>query len=337
MKRYNFLYDDIVDYANIRHAFLKTLRGNRQSFAAMNFCKSINENLDLIRKKLLTLNSDWGNYRSFTISDPKPRTISTAPFEQRVMHHAIMNVIENIFERQSIYHTYACRKGKGTHAAVHYAFKQCKTKRFFLKLDIRKYFDSIDHETLKVLLRKIIKDKKVIFLLDGIIDSYETTDGRGVPIGNLTSQFFANYYLSGLDHYILEELHAPAYCRYMDDFVVWASSQAELKAMFVHINNYVSQKLKLSIKQPVFGKTSAGLPFLGFLIKEKGIYLLQKSKKRFLKRMSEITTLLYQNSISEEKAAERTRSTFAAIDLAQTAGLRKKVCAKGELLLGLGA
>jgi len=349
MKRYNFLYEEIVDYGNIRLAFLKALRGNRQSPAAIKFCRNTEKNLSLLRNKLLLLNCDWGNYRSFLITDPKPRIISTAPFEQRVMHHAMMNVLENIFERQSIYHNYACRKGKGTHAAVRYAFKQCKTKQFFLKLDIRKYFDSIDHEVLKTMLRRLIKDKRVIFLLDGIINSYETDPGKGLPIGNLTSQFFANLYLTGLDHYILEELRASAYCRYMDDFVVWVSSQAEtrphaepdisalslLKEMFVNIDNYVTQNLKLSIKQPVFGKTAVGLPFLGFLIKEKGIYLLQKSKKRFSKRMSEITTQLYNGSISEAKAAERTLSVFSAISLARTNRLRNKVCAKGEQLAAL--
>ena len=121
----------------------------------------------------------------------------------------------------------------------------------------------------------------------------------------------------------------------MDDFVVWASSQSELKEMFIHINNYVIQKLRLSVKQPVFGKTAVGLPFLGFLIKEKGIYLLQKSKKRFSKRMSEITDLLCKGSISEAKAAERTLSAIAAISLARTNRLRNKVCAKGEQLAAL--
>jgi len=270
MKRYNFLFEGIIDYQNIRLAFLKALRGNRSSSAAVHFCQNIDNNLALLRNKLLTLNCRWGGYHSFLITDPKPRVISTAPFEQRIMHHAIMNVLEKIFERPMIYHSYACRKGKGTHAAVRYAFKQCKSSPCFLKLDVRKYFDSIDHEVLKTKLKKLIKDKRVIVLLNEIIDSYETETGKGVPIGNLTSQFFANMYLAGLDHYILEKLRPSAYCRYMDDFVLWASSRAELKKMFVNINNYVFQNLKLSVKQPVFGKTSAGLPFFGFSYKRKG-------------------------------------------------------------------
>jgi len=330
MKRLNHLFEQIVDFNNVRLAFLKALRGNRSSLSAINYCQNIDKNLALLRNKLLTLNPDWGRYTSFLITDPKLRTISTAPFEQRIMHHAIMNILEPIVERPLIYHSYACRKGKGTHAAVLYAFEQCKTKPFFLKLDIRKYFDSIDHEILKTQLRRLIKDERVIFLLDGIIDSYETTTGRGVPIGNLTSQFFANMYLAGMDHYILEELHPSAYCRYMDDFVIWTSSKEQLNTIFTKTNNYINDNLNLLLKPPVFGSSASGLPFLGFLVKDKGIYLMQKSKRRVKERMIEITASLNQSCITEAKAAERIRSVFAAISLARTNSFRKEICKKGE-------
>jgi hypothetical protein len=335
MKRQNRLFEQIIDYNNIRHAFLKALRGNRGSHSAVNFCKNTEKNLAALRDKITSLDCGWGSYRSFLITDPKLRVISTAPFEQRIMHHAIMNIIEPVFDRPMIFHSYACRKGKGTHAAVQYAFGRCKTSPFFLKLDIRKYFDSIDHDSLKTQLRRLIKDTRVLFLLDGVIDSYETATGKGVPIGNLTSQFFANLYLANMDHFILEKLRPSAYCRYMDDFVLWSTSQAELKTMFTQVNEYVTRNLKLTIKQPVFGKTATGLPFLGFLIKEKGIYLLQKSKRRFKKRIAEITASLYSGVITEEKAAERSRSVCAAINLARTNRLRKKVFGEGERLPAL--
>ena len=257
MKRKNFLFDQIIERSNIRLAFLKAIKGNRSSRSVINFCQNTWFNLDVIQNKLRTMNPGWGCYRSFTITDPKLRTISTAPVEQRVMHHAIMNVIQPILERPLIYHSYACRKDKGTHAAVLYAFKQCKTSPYFLKLDIRKYFDSIDHNILKMQVRRLIKDPCVIFLLDGIIDSYETAPQKGVPIGNLTSQFFANMYLAALDHFILEELRPAAYCRYMDDFILWSSSQAQLKKMCEDINRYVTEKLNLQLKQPVYGSKSS--------------------------------------------------------------------------------
>jgi len=328
MKRQNNLFEKIIDYNNIRLAFLKAIRGNRSSPSTVDYCQNIDNNLSLLREKLLTLKPEWGGYKSFQITDPKLRTISTAPFEQRIMHHAIMNVIEPILERPLIYHSYACRIGKGTHAAVLYAFSQCKSNSHLLKLDIRKYFDSIDHEILKNQLRRLLKDTKVITLLDGIIDSYQTTSGKGVPIGNLTSQFFANMYLACMDHYILEKLQPSSYCRYMDDFVIWAKSMKQIKDIFAKINEYVNKNLNLIIKPPVFGKSSTGLPFLGFLIKDKCVFLMQKSKRRVKERMKEISALLFQNQITEEKAAERVRSIFAAIALARTNQFRQNICKK---------
>jgi len=333
VKRQNFLFENIADYSNIRLAFLKAVRGNRSSPQVVNYCQNLDENLSLLRSKLLTLDCGWGGYKSFLITDPKLRTISTAPFEQRIMHHAIMNILEPVFDRPMIRHSYACRKGKGTHAAVLYAFRQCKTAPYFLKLDIRKYFDSIDHEILKTQLRRLVKDRRVITLLDGIIDSYETTPGKGVPIGNLTSQFFSNLHLAFMDHYILEQLRPDAYCRYMDDFVLWSDSQAKLKTMYTMVNGYVTQDLKLTVKPPVFGNAACGLPFLGFLIKEKGIYLMQKSKRRVKERMAEISVALNTGVITEKKAAERARSVFAATSLARTNHFRKKICEEGERFL----
>jgi hypothetical protein len=135
-------------------------------------------------------------------------------------------------------------------------------------------------------------------------------------------------YLAGMDHYILEKLNPLAYCRYMDDFVIWASSQKQLKIMFSQITEYVNKSLNLSLKMPVFGKTANGLPFLGFLVKDKGIYLMQKSKRRVKERMIEITALINQNEITEVKAGERMRSVFAAISLARTNHFRKLLIKK---------
>jgi len=328
MKRRNFLFDLIADRGNIRLAFLKALRGNRSSLSAISYCRDIDRNLEALRGNLLSPNFRWGGYKSFLVTDPKPRAISVAPFGQRVMHHAIMNVVAPVMERSLIHHSYACRKGKGTHAAVRYAFARCKAIPRFLKLDVRKYFDSVDHGVLKSMLRRLIKDARVIGLLDGVIDGYETAPGKGVPIGNLTSQFFANLYLSGMDHYVLEKLRPRAYCRYMDDFVAWSLSKKQLKDMFARVSDYVGDNLKLELKPPVFGDADSGLPFLGFLVKEKGVYLMQKSKRRARDRMAEISASLDRGEATQEKAAERIRSVFAAINMARTYRFRKKLCEK---------
>jgi hypothetical protein len=329
MKRVNGLFEQITGYTNIRLAFLQAIRGIRSSPGVIHFCRNAGANLAALREKLIALDCGWGGYRSFLITDPKLRVISTAPVEQRILHHAIINPLESLFERPMICHSYACRKGKGTHAAVRYAFKQCRARPYYLKLDIRGYFDSIDHGVLKTQLRRLIKDIRVIALLDGIIDSYETAPGRGVPIGNLTSQYFANLYLAGLDHFVLEKLRPAAYCRYMDDFALWAPSRAALQGMYAAISASVSGELRLALKPPVFGDTGAGLPFLGFLIKRGGIYLPQKSRRRVIERMAEIEASLQGGAITEAKAAERALSVFAAVSLARTNGLRKRVCEYG--------
>jgi hypothetical protein len=312
-------------------AFLKTIRGIRNSSSVIHFCKNTGRNLTIIQEKLTNLDCGWGNYKTFYIFDPKKRAINTAPIDQRIMHHAIMNILEPVLERPMIYHSYACRKGKGTHAALEYAFAQCKSQQCFLKLDVRKYFDSIEHHVLKLQLRRFIKDKHVITLLDGVIDSYETEPGKGVPIGNRTSHYFANFYLAVMDHFILEKLRPSGYCRYMDDFVLWADTQSELKRMYNDITEFTEKTLSLTLKQPVFGKTSSGLPFLGFLIKQNGIYLLQKSKKRVKNRLNEITFLLKNSFITEGKAGERVISVIAAIALARTLKFRLNLL-KGKRL-----
>jgi retron-type reverse transcriptase len=325
MKRRNNLFEEIVDYGNIRLAFLKAIRGKRTSAEVLLFCRNVDANLRKIRTRLLTEPVRWGTYRRFTITDPKKRTISAAPFADRIIHHAVMNILEPLFERQMVYHSYACRPGKGMHSAVRYAFSKCKGTEWFLKLDIRKYFDSINHDVLKNRLRRIVKDKKLLRLLDGIIDSYENTPGTGMPIGNLTSQFFANLYLSRLDHDILEHLSPPGYARYMDDFVLWGNTRQDLRHALTRIRAFCADELKLGLKQALMGKTEQGLPFLGFFIKKSGIYLLGKSKRRVIRRAGEIHNGLQSGDISGEKAASRICSVCAAIALARTRSFRVRL------------
>ena len=322
MKRKGNLLSEIVAYENLRLAWLKALRGKRKSSAALLFSRDVDRNLSHIKRRLESTNPGWGDYRSFTISDPKPRVISAASFPERVMHHALMNVLEPLFERGLVHHCYACRKGKGTHAAVLQAFHWCKSGGWFLKLDVRKYFDSIDHAVLKSRLSRIIKDRMVLNHLCLLIDSYCTVAGKGVPIGNLTSQFFANLYLSALDHYVLEKQKPGGYLRYMDDFVVWTTDKGETIRSLNAIGTFCTEHLKLSLKAPVMGRVSMGLPFLGFSITPTGIFLMQKSKRRMEKRARTIEHELLQGRIDEAKAAERAVSVNAAVLLARCRSFR---------------
>lgn len=282
MKRTASLFSQIVDYENLRLAWLKARKGKTSKKSVQNFSRNVNKNLQVIHDRMIASPPVLSKYIQFKIYDPKERMISVVPFPDRVIHHAIMNVLEPVFERQFIFHTYACRKGKGTHAAARYAFKCAGRSEFFLKLDVRKYFDSIDHTVLKQFLCRIIKDARCLELLFGVIDSYKIdfegdSVGRkkGLPIGNLTSQFFANFYLSALDHFILE-------------------------------------KLALFLKIPVFGKTFRGVPFLGWRITKDRIFLLSKTKRRMKNRLKEIQKAFERGKITEEKAVERTKAVYAA-------------------------
>jgi len=241
------------------------------------------------------------------------------------MHHAIMNVLGPIFDRQQVYHSYACRKGKGTHAAVLYAFDRSKRYPRFVKLDVRKYFDSIDHDVLKERLRRIIKDDRTSFLLDGIIDSYERSAGRGLPIGNLTSQFFANHYLSSHDHQVIEREGVWSYVRYMDDIVMWTESASECRRLANTSQEYCSTMLRVALKEPVSGRSADGLPFLGFLVKPHGIYLTAKSKRRLRRRAREVQADVDLGTITESQAAQRANGINAAVLIARSRRFRGTV------------
>ncbi len=264
MKRAKSLFNQIISYENVRLAWLKARRHKTSKNVVKNFSKNVNKNLFIVQKNLKSKPAILSSYSQFTIYEPKERLISVVPFIDRVMHHAIMNVLEPVFEKQFIFHTYACRKGKGSHKAIKYAFSKAKNCEYFLKLDVKKYFENIDHNILKRKLSKIIKDKDCLDLLFDIIDSFSTE--KGLPIGNLTSQFFANLYLSELDHFVLEKLKPSGYCRYMDDFLLFSNSKIDLMNMLNSIETFCLNNLLLTLKPYILGKCKDGIAFLGYKI-----------------------------------------------------------------------
>lgn len=309
MKRAKSLFNQIISYENVRLAWLKARRHKTSKNVVKNFSKNVNKNLLIVQKNLKSKPAILSSYSQFTIYEPKERLISVVPFIDRVMHHAIMNVLEPVFEKQFIYHTYACRKGKGSHKAIKYAFSKAKNCEFFLKLDVKKYFDNIDHQILKQKLVRIIKDKECLDLLFDIIDSFSTE--KGLPIGNLTSQFFANLYLSELDHFVLEKLKPSGYCRYMDDFLLFCNSKTELLKMYSKIESFCYEKLLLNLKPFIFGKCKDGIAFLGYKITCKDVDLLQKSKKRKKQKLKSINYEFENNLISKSKYVERVKCLFS--------------------------
>jgi retron-type reverse transcriptase len=285
MKRVNHLIPAIADPDNLRLAFWKAGKGKRYSRAVTDYSRDLDVNLSALRDQILSGNVQTGDYIFFKIFEPKERQICAADFSEQVMHHSIMNICHPFFERTQLFDSYASRIGKGTYAAIDRARFFSRKYAWYVKLDVRKFFASIHHQVLKGQLRRMFKDRILLDIFAKIIDSYEERPGRGVPIGNLTSQYFANHYLSPLDHLIRERLRIRAYVRYMDDMVLWCDSKKELVDAFSFIRDYVECTLKCELKPKTLNKTRLGLSFLGYRIFPHYLHLTQKSKCRFIRKM----------------------------------------------------
>ncbi len=299
MKRLGNLIEHIADYDNLLLAYIKARRGKILKQEVVEFASNIDKNIAEIRDSILTADVKVGNYKYFKIRDPKPRVICAASFKERVLHHSIMNICHEKFERSLIYDTYATRPDKGIYLALNKAIKYISKYNYVVKLDFRKYFDSIDHSVLKKQLRHLFKDKTLIEIFDKIIDSYFVDTAKGLPIGNLTSQYFANQYLSVLDHLMKEKLRVPIYIRYMDDILMMDNDRQRLKEYVAFLERYSFENLKLTLKPPLYFKSFEGVPFLGYRVKPYCLMLTNKSKRRFQKKFFALHKALKEGEIDE--------------------------------------
>lgn len=295
MKRAGNLIGRIADLDNLLLAFYKAQKGKKVQREVVEYRNSLHANLQKLSRQITNGNVEVGNYRKFTIIDPKKRVICAAAFGERVLHHAIMSVCQPYFERNLIYDTYATRVGKGVYSALERAKSAMPKYAYVAKLDVRKYFDSISHDRLKSLLRRLYKDNILLRILDQIIDSYEVRQGCGLPIGNLTSQYYANYYLSGLDHYAKEVLRIPVYIRYMDDILVFGTSHDEVFGFVSDIVDYANIRLGLVLKPPIIQNTSQPVSFLGYRLRSHTVMLSGRSKRRFVRKLRIYYQLLKKN------------------------------------------
>jgi len=214
MKRRGFLIEQIAQTDNLLLAYYKASKGKHTKHEVIEYEKKLEENISNLQNRLLSNNVHIGDYTYFQIHDPKLRTICAASFSERVLHHAIMNICHPDFEKRLIDTTYASRKNKGTYVAIDRAKKAVRKYEYVGKFDVRHYFDSIDHRILIDMLNSMFKDDNLMQLLEKIISSYHTSKNKGLPIGNLTSQYFANHYLCKFDHYCKENLGVQEYIRY---------------------------------------------------------------------------------------------------------------------------
>ncbi|ETR67726.1 MAG: reverse transcriptase family protein [Candidatus Magnetoglobus multicellularis str. Araruama] len=285
MNRVNNLYIQVSDYENICLAFIKAAKGKQNSKAVAAFKRSFDENIAKLQIQIRQQTLEVGEYHFFHIWDPKPRFICAAKFPERILHHAIMNICEPVLERYAIDDSYACRKYKGSRKAIDRAQQFARRFKWFLKLDIKKYFDSIDHAISLHLLNKRIKDKQILDLFSQILKTYHTRQGKGLPIGNLISQHLANFYLGYYDHWIKENRRIKGYLRYMDDFVLFGDHRSFLKNELAETQFFLNKELALEIKPNIqLNRCTHGIPFLGYRVFPNKILLSPRSKQRFHKK-----------------------------------------------------
>lgn len=319
------MIERIADPDNLRLAYWKARRGKEQRGEVAAYRRSLDANLAALRRDLLEGSVRVGDYFYFRIRDPKERMICAASFGERVLHHAVMNVCHPVFERFQIDGSYATRPGKGQYAALDKARQHTRRYRWFCKLDVRKFFDSIDHERLYALLCRKFKDLALLDIFRRIIDTYETSPGSGLPIGNLTSQYFANYYLGYLDHFVLEKLHPPSYVRYMDDMVLWHDDKDELLRITAELIGYVENTLGLALKPPCINASELGIPFLGYVVFPGKVRLNSRSKKRFKRKMTLYTAKMESGEWTQTEYARHMEPLLAFVRYADTLALRRSI------------
>ena len=328
-KTYKDIYPDVYAFEALYEGYLRARKGKRYRPEVLRFTKCLEENLIHLQNELIWKMYKTGRYREFYVYEPKQRTIAALPFRDRVVQHSLVAAIEPLWERQFIFDSYACRIGKGTHAGVDRAqFFLCRQRHrsglvYVLKCDINKYFASINHEVLKQLLRRRIACPDTLWLLDEIIDS---TPDPGIPIGNLTSQLFANIYLHELDEFVKYTLKEPAYMRYMDDFIVVHHDKSYLQDLRLKIETFLDERLSLITNGktqifPVSATRGRSLDFLGYKIWPTH----RRLRKDSVRRMRQKLKLFRKNKISREDLQRSLNAWLGHAGHADTYNLQNKL------------
>lgn len=291
LKHKNLIHLVICDN-NLRKAYQQARRNKRYKKDVLIFKERLEYNLHQIKREILEKTYKIGEYRNFTIYYPKERKISALPFKDRVVQHALCNIIEPLFDKYMFSCSYACRKGKGTHRCMMKAREiiQAVSKNkplFFLKMDFRKFFPSIDREILYREINRKIKDKHILWLLNQIIPP----TGVGLPIGNLTSQLFANVYGTIFDRYVKQSLRIKHYIRYMDDTVILFTDKVYLKSILQKLTQFIKNKLHLEFSKWYIESIKKGLNFVGYRIFQSHTLIRKSSVVRCKRKIK--SYLLY--------------------------------------------
>lgn len=322
MKRISNLFGKICTIENINLADDKARKNKTKRYGINLHDKNrILENQQLL-EKLQNLTYQTSQYSTYTIYEPKERLIFRLPYyPDRITHHAIMNIMEPVWVNIFIKNTYSCIKGRGIHKLAKDLKKALNAKeetKYCLKLDIRKFYPSINHDILLKIIKRKVKDKKLLQLLSEIIYSAE-----GVPIGNYLSQFFANLYLAYFDHWVKEELQCKYYFRYADDIVILSNNKQFLRNVLLAIKLYLKHELKLNVKPnyQIFPIDSRGLDFIGYKFYHTHVLLRKSIKLRIFKLIN-----LYKNKkISRKDLKNRMSSYFGWLKYCNSKNLLRKI------------
>lgn len=292
---------DIVCLENLLEAWQEFVRGKRGKKDVQHFSMRLMDNIFALHEDLLQHTYKHGGYQAFKINDPKPRDIHKATVRDRLLHHAIYRKLCPFFDKTFIADSYSCRLEKGTHKSINrfrgFAYKVSKNNTqtcWILKCDIRKFFANIDHTILLNILKEYIPDKNIMWLLEEVIESFNTKGkiGVGLPLGNLTSQLFVNIYMNKFDQFVKHKLKEKYYIRYADDFVIFSENKKWLESIVIYFGKFLHGELKLELHpDKVFIKTLAsGVDFLGWVNFSDHRVLRTASKRRMLKRLKDNPT-----------------------------------------------
>jgi retron-type reverse transcriptase len=343
MKRVGGLWETVVSFANLEEAARRAALGKRSRPDVAAFLLRAETELVQLRRELESGSYQPGPYREFKVHEPKPRLISAAPFRDRVVHHALTQVMEPVFERRFSKDSYACRTGLGTHKALERAKWAAARYPYALKCDVRKYFASIDHTILKELLARVVKCGWTLDLASRIIDGsnpqeeagrYFAGDNlftpgerrRGLPLGNQTSQFFANVYLNPLDQYVNRELRPKVYVRYVDDFLLFHESKARLAEMRCAIEEFL-ERLRLGVheRKSRAYRCADGVTFLGWRLFPDRTRLVRENVTRFRRRLRSMESDFGSGRLSREDVRIRIHSWIGHAASGDTWRLRERL------------
>ncbi len=337
----DILFPQITSWHNLLYAYDKAARGKRGRLAAATFERKMADNLLQLQEELQQETYAPGAYTHFTIHEPKCRLISAAPFRDRVVHHALCNVIEPLFEAQFHPHSYANRVGKGTHRAVDQLQLYTQRYRYVLRLDIVQHFPSLDHAILKRELFRVICDERVRRLVGTILQSGEGVLAnvydvvvfpedtlldlmrpRGLPIGNLTSQFWSNCYMNRLDWFVTRELACRAYVRYVDDVALFGDCKRTLWDWKKQIMRFLA-RLRLTIHEHDVMQVTNGVPWLGFIVFPTHRRLKRRNVVAFRRRLSRNAALFRQGIITFAELDASVQGWVNHVRYGNTWGLRR--------------